>query len=138
MPQFDSAHFISQIFWLFLSFAGLYLGIRFIVFPLFNAIFKMRQERIQGVLTTAEKLTQETQLLEEKIKVQKQAFEKKSVERFNAFQQQQIQEYQEELAKTEKRLLTSLQKKIQTMEHEEKKVLANAADFVLKAQKGEQ
>ena len=136
MPQFDPTYFISQIFWLLLSFGGLYLGIQFIVFPLFRTIFTIRQNKMKEVLERADKLTQETQNLEEKQRSQKAFFEKKLTDRINEVYQQQIQEFQKVVTATEKRLLTSLQKKIQSVESEEKKVLAHSDNFVLKVVKG--
>ena len=136
MPQFETTYFISQIVWMFFSFGCLYLGVYFVIFPLFNATFKARQERIDGVLENAEKLTKATQEKEEKIEYQKQRIEQKSADRLSMFQQQQIRAFQKEVLKTENFLLKALQKKIQSAEGEEKKVLAHADDFVLKAMKG--
>lgn len=47
MPQFDTSTFISQIFWLFISFSLLILFCRFFYFPKFYALVKKRSLHIE-------------------------------------------------------------------------------------------
>ncbi len=136
MPQFETTYLISQIFWLLISFGGLYLGVQFLVFPLLKSIFKARQYQVDTILNRAELLTKKVQDLEEKQEQYKQRQEKRYSERLAMTQEKSFKLFQEELTKTEKTLLKSFQTKIQKMEHIEKEILDQSGDFVAKAIKG--
>ena len=103
MPQFETTHLVSQIFWLLFSFGGLYLGVRFIVFPLFDNIFGMRQNKINSILNQAEQLTQKAQDLEEDSASKKQLQEKRSHQRIVLAQEKGQQDFQTTIEQNEKR-----------------------------------
>ena len=50
MPQFDPATFPTQIFWLLVSFVGLYLILWKLVIPRITDVLAMRQEKIEDDL----------------------------------------------------------------------------------------
>lgn len=54
MPQFETAWFTSEIFWIFLCFGFLYFGIAYFIFPLFQDIFFEREHLVKNDLTIAE------------------------------------------------------------------------------------
>ncbi len=54
MPQFDVIWYSSEIFWMLLSFFILYMGMAYIIFPLFHDIFFEREILIKNDLTIAE------------------------------------------------------------------------------------
>ena len=136
MPQFETTYLVSQIFWLLFSFGGLYLGVRFIVFPLFDNIFGMRQNKINSILNQAEQLTQKAQDLEEDLSQKKQLQEKRFRQRVLFAQEKGQQDFQTTIEQNEKRLLKVLKNQIQKMEREEKGVLTQADAFTAKVMKG--
>lgn len=59
-PPFDGATFGSQLFWLALTFAVLYVVMSRIALPRIGGILESRRARIEGDLKEAERLRQET------------------------------------------------------------------------------
>lgn len=59
MPQFDPTFFVSQLFWLAVTFAVLYVLLNRIAIPHLSQVFNQRQERITEDLEQAEKLRSE-------------------------------------------------------------------------------
>ena len=63
MPQFQSAFYTGQIFWMLISFGLLFLWITFIIFPMFQDIFNARQMVIQTHLKQAERINKQAENL---------------------------------------------------------------------------
>jgi len=61
MPQLDSSTFFSQIFWLAVTFAGLYWAMAKVALPRLEKILADRRERIDGDLEKAQRLKTETE-----------------------------------------------------------------------------
>jgi len=61
MPQFDATTFPSQLFWLVVSFALLYLLLTRIALPRISSVLEDRQRRISGDLEKAESLRVEAE-----------------------------------------------------------------------------
>jgi F-type H+-transporting ATPase subunit b len=61
MPQFDPSSFSSQLFWLALTFAALYLLLWRTVLPRISSVLEQRQEKIEDDLGRAEKLRAEAE-----------------------------------------------------------------------------
>jgi len=59
-PPFDPASFGSQLLWLALSFAALYILMSRIALPRIGEILEVRRDRIEGDLAEAERLRQKT------------------------------------------------------------------------------
>ncbi len=57
-PPFDPASFGSQLLWLALSFAALYILMSKIALPRIGEILEVRRDRIEGDLAEAERLRQ--------------------------------------------------------------------------------
>lgn len=68
MPQFETASFISQIFWLFLTFGLLYLGIRNFFVPKMSSILESRDFQITSMFSKAELAKNEAEDIDKKIK----------------------------------------------------------------------
>ncbi|MGN0919376.1 MAG: hypothetical protein ACI4OR_01255 [Alphaproteobacteria bacterium] len=136
MPQFDTAFWLSQIFWLLISFGGLYLGVRFIIFPMFDKIFAARAQRIDIPVEKSEKLLQEVQALQQKLEQKKESFAARQNQRLADAQLQERNRLEQAVAKTEKELSHHLKHHIQKLEREEKQVLADASAFVKQTLKG--
>ena len=137
MPQFNTLFWLSQIFWLLVSFSGLYLGIRFIVFPLFDSIFAKRKKLIDTPLDQAEKLTKKIQALQEELEQKKENLRKCHEEKLNKAYQSGFDQLQLTLQKKEKDVSNHLKKITQKAEHDETVVLKSRSDFLTKALKGE-
>ena len=136
MPQFDFSVFMGQIFWLLISFGMLYMGIYFIIFPMFNTIFDTRKKLIEIPLEKAEKITQDTQRLELEIEKKKLSKQKRDEEKLNAVYQEETLHLQEMMDKTDKSFSMALGKTVQKMNKDEMLVLKNANTFVQKTLKG--
>lgn len=61
MPQLDSSTFFSQIFWLAVTFAGLYWAMAKVALPRLEQILADRRNRIDGDLEKAAQLKTETE-----------------------------------------------------------------------------
>ncbi len=62
MPQFEQADtFISQLFWLAITFGVLYLVLRYALLPRIADVLESRQDRIANDLEEAEKLKRESE-----------------------------------------------------------------------------
>lgn len=69
MPQLDPSYFVPQLFWLFISFFVLLMGMRYLILPRLNKIFKARDvlldkklSQIQDLETNAEQISIEARL----------------------------------------------------------------------------
>ena len=136
MPQFETTYFVAQIFWMLLSFSVLYLGVRWIVFPLFENIFSKRAQLISVPVEKAEKLAHESEKLQEQLEQKQRDFTAKNEQYLNAVYQKNNQHFQESLQQADKSFTTLLKKTIQKMEKEEKQVLNQTDEFVSRATKG--
>jgi len=67
MPQFATATFLPQIFWLACLFGGLYLLVKLWVFPTMQSLFQRRDDKLKTTLAEAESLKNDLQHIEEKI-----------------------------------------------------------------------
>ncbi|MES2214920.1 MAG: hypothetical protein V4485_02740 [Pseudomonadota bacterium] len=65
MPQLDIALFPSQILWLLLSFAALYLYLRYRALPKIENVIKRRADKVAEDLRAAEALAHQIALLQE-------------------------------------------------------------------------
>ena len=137
MPQFDTTYLISQIFWLMISFFGLYLGIRFIVFPMFDSIFKAREELIQKPIIKAEKLMQDAQRFQEVLKQKQEMLIAKNNKKLHEAQMTAHQKMQVILEKEKKDQAVSLKRSLSKLECDEKQILKGSDAFVVKALKGQ-
>lgn len=61
MPQLDPANFASQLFWLFATFALLFLVAWKVALPRITEVLNARQERVDGDLEKAEALKMEAE-----------------------------------------------------------------------------
>lgn len=62
MPQFEQADtFVSQLFWLAITFGVLYLVLRYAILPRIADVLESRQDRIANDLEEAEKLKRESE-----------------------------------------------------------------------------
>ncbi|MBO7244054.1 MAG: ATP synthase F0 subunit B [Alphaproteobacteria bacterium] len=63
IPQFDTSWYIGEIFWIFLSFGFMFLGIRYFIFPMLLDIFSERKQIIDENLSIAEVVNQKAEKL---------------------------------------------------------------------------
>jgi len=129
MPQFNTTFWLSQVFWLLISFGGLYLGVRFVIFPMFDTIFKKRAEKIERPVEQAEKLVSETQKMQYQAEQKKQELSKRRADRLEAAQQQAAEQMRLASEKQEKELSNRLNRSVQKAEKIEQRLLSDS-DFV--------
>lgn len=63
MPQFETAWFAGEIFWMLLCFGFLYLGITYFIFPLIQDVFFEREHIVKNDLTIAEVVNKQAEKL---------------------------------------------------------------------------
>lgn len=63
IPQFDTSWYIGEIFWIFLSFGFMFLGIRYFIFPMLLDVFSERKQIIDENLSIAETVNQKAEKL---------------------------------------------------------------------------
>lgn len=66
MSEFDLHLYLSELFWLLLSFGGLYLVVWKVIVPAADRIMHNRQNTIQGHISSAQILADKTKVLREK------------------------------------------------------------------------
>lgn len=67
MPQFDTATFLPQLFWMGVSFLLLYLLVTFFIVPYFQRIKNLRLNQIESLLEKADHYRGEGELMAKKI-----------------------------------------------------------------------
>lgn len=65
MPQLDSTYFLSQVFWLFLSFFALYFSVHFFVLPRIAKVLHLRQMKIEHDLKESESYHNQAEKIEQ-------------------------------------------------------------------------
>ena len=130
MPQFETTYFLSQIFWLLISFGSLYFGIRWFIFPLYDKIFYARDLLIKKPLEEAEVLLKETEALQLEIEQKKQDFASRNEQCLNQVYQETREYFDAAMLKTEKILNKTLQKNTHKLELAEKRLLKQKENFV--------
>ncbi len=63
IPQFDTSWYIGEIFWIFLSFGFMFLGIRYFIFPMLLDVFSERKQIIDENLHIAEVVNKKAEKL---------------------------------------------------------------------------
>lgn len=63
MPQFDTAWFTGEIFWILLCFSFMYLGINYFIFPLIQDVFFEREHLVKNDLAIAEIVNKQAEKL---------------------------------------------------------------------------
>ena len=135
MPQFNTTFWLSQVFWLLISFGSLYLGVRFIIFPMFDTIFKKRAEKIERPLEQAEELVSKTQKMQYQAEQRKQDLSRRQADQLETAQQQAAEQMRSVSEKQEKELSNRLNRHIQKIEKIEQQLLSDS-DFVNGVLKG--
>ena len=135
MPQFNTTFWLSQVFWLLISFGSLYLGVRFIIFPMFDTIFKKRAEKIERPLEQAEELVSKTQKMQYQAEQRKQDLSRRQADQLEKAQQQAAEQMRSVSEKQEKELSNRLNRHIQKIEKIEQQLLSDS-DFVNGVLKG--
>lgn len=63
MPQFELTFYLSQAFWMLISFGGLFFVVSAVIFPALNEAFSKRRMRIDGTLEKAARLNERAEKL---------------------------------------------------------------------------
>lgn len=63
MPQFETAWYLGEIFWMLLTFLFMYLGVKYFIFPLMQEVFSERSYLINNDLNIAEDTNKKAEAL---------------------------------------------------------------------------
>ena len=63
MPQFDVAPYLSQAFWMLISFGFMYLLVSYVIMPMLEDVFEKRDTLIKLDLEAAERLNEQAETL---------------------------------------------------------------------------
>lgn len=63
MPQFDVAPYLSQAFWMLISFTFMYLLVSYLIMPMLDDVFERRDTLIKNDLEAAERINKQAELL---------------------------------------------------------------------------
>lgn len=63
MPQFDLAPYLSQAFWMLISFGFMYLLVSYLIMPMLEDVFAQRDVLIRDNLEAAERINKQAELL---------------------------------------------------------------------------
>lgn len=142
MPQFNPEWFASQLFWLVVTFVGLYLLMSRIALPRMAQIMEERQDKIEDDLAKAEKLKSEAeevyqayeqQLAEARQQAQKtlketsEKLDQESRERHEAF----TQELNQQIADAEQRIESAKQEALNNLQSVAGEVAQDASQKLL-------
>lgn len=108
MPQLELSSYVSQIFWLLLSFCVLWFMISVFIMPKLTDIIEQRKRKIDEYLQSAEALNNKAQSSLEKYNETISSAEKKAEEQRNEAKK----ELAASLHQTETNMINSLNKKI--------------------------
>lgn len=92
MPQLDTSTYISQIFWLIVSFFSLWLMMSVFIIPKIEEIMEQRRQKIDGYIQKAEKINKQALQSLEKYE--------KALKKAKAEANQQIEQNKAELEET--------------------------------------
>ncbi len=104
MPQLDPSSFSSQLFWLALTFIGLYWLLATFCLPKIAAILQQREQKIQGDIAAATQMKQEAEALDKDYNAALQQAKAKAAEIFSAAQA--------DISKTQDAAFADLQKEL--------------------------
>lgn len=63
MPQFDITPYLSQAFWMLISFGFMYLLVSYLIMPMLDDVFEKRDALIKNDLEVAERLNKQAETL---------------------------------------------------------------------------
>ena len=107
MPQLNSATFISQMFWLVISFMLMWLVVGVFIVPKINDVMKRRQRKIDDYVAGAENFRQSAQELIDKYdSVIKQA--EKDIEKYRERAGNSLQEQKKKMQAEEKEQINKI------------------------------
>lgn len=138
MPQLDASLYIPQLFWLGLAFFFLYGGMRFLIEPRMESIFKKRRRKLQEKLKEIEQFKIETEelrlrsalLVEKKHKEMEDLLSKASLEATQRLQKFE-EDFHHESLKKMGNFEGSLQKEAQELSAHLKKEESGLAKLIM-------
>lgn len=138
MPQFDVSTFYSQIFWLTLIFAFMYLIVLCFVSPATEQIFKNRKIVVDGAVKKAELLTQKTENLRAEYEIQYKnilnaadEIKKESIDNLNNSFAEKNVSLLLELDQKRKESLNEIELKLKSFLNDQPQACMNLADFII-------
>ena len=112
MPQFETAFYGAQIFWLMISFGFLYLMMSQLICPMIEEVLKARDEKLQSLLNAAEELNGQAADYHQRYQTYMMNAEREKTEKI----QEAYQNIRKKIARAESKNETSLRQKIRRAE----------------------
>ena len=116
MPQLNPEFFVSQLFWLVVTFSFLFIFLWRISLPRIGNALAKREEKINEDLTTAKELQIEAEKIQEKIEIQLKQARADSSDMIKSSSLSLQEKGQLELNKLDKELDTKIEQSTQTIE----------------------
>ncbi len=116
MPQLNPEFFVSQLFWLVVTFSFLFIFLWRISLPRIGNALERREEKINEDLTTAKELQIEAEKIQEKIESQLKQARADSSDMIKSSSLSLQEKVQLELNKLDKELDTKIEQSTQTIE----------------------
>ena len=112
MPQFETAFYGAQVFWLLISFGFLYLMMSQLICPMIEEVMTERDKKIQSLLNKAEELNTEAADYHQRYQTYLMAAEQEKAEKI----QEAYQNIHKKIAQVENRNEAQLRQKIRRAE----------------------
>lgn len=132
MPQLDPTSYISQLFWLTISFLLIFLIINFYFFPKVREIKSKRDITIKKYISEAEELNVKSSNLENKLDKELLNAKEKAFNLINKTKQVNKEIYEKKLTDFELGLENQMAKNFENLQIEKKKILKNIYDYSTK------
>ena len=128
MPQFNLLYFPSQIFWLVVSFAALYIAMAYFLLPRVKGVLQKRDEELQKILTQADQLNAKAREIEESYQTYMNEAEQYAASIMNTARQSIEQKGREQEDAYAKQTQDSIAKLQKDMEQKRQSVLERVDD----------
>ena len=116
MPQLNPEFFVSQLFWLVVTFSFLFIFLWRISLPRIGNVLEKRDSKISEDLATAKELQKEAEKIQDSIENQLKQARAESIEMIKSSLQSFQEKAQVELNNLDKELDTKIDQSVQTIE----------------------
>ena len=123
MPQLNPEFYVSQLFWLFITFSFLFFFLWKISLPRISSVLEKRENKINNDLETAKQLQTEAEEIQKKIEQELKNTRDKTADLIRSSTVNFQNNTSEELAKLEKKLNEQLNNAAKIIESNKKKSL---------------
>lgn len=129
MPQLDPSSFISQIFWLIISFSVLFILINYYFFPKISNIQENRENLINKYITDSEKNHDESSRIEKDLNAELEKTKLRVSEIVNSSLVKNKEKFEQEILKLSSKLDKEAIKNINDLESQKNNIISNISDY---------